>query len=359
VVIEERVREAGQPDSAGVLQEETQAGQLQVERVPHVGGQEAQPVSAGQSPGDHAGSEQAELPRESAQQVEPGQPESMRQALSELKHALEQQAERKLPELLGASLTALFSEAARAAIERELEHALHAAMARGLEALPDGAAWQALEQETEQSLQAIVHETLDSVFGGAIGDELAIHSQQAIQALLQRDNETAQEHIRDALRAAVDETLTILERHRKDAIGIAIHVLTKASEETVATKIQDGVAGVLPGSDETENATDSDETVETAEAQARPEKEMEQEDTENHPEPVKEKLDDQGQNVRDQLEEETKGLKQRMKEAAQSGTKEGTRSRQFGRPPSGKTLGHPPSRRAPPGRPPSRRSSSR
>jgi hypothetical protein len=380
-MIEERVREAVQPILASFQQEVAQAVQLQVERVSRTGEPHVQPVPSAPGSAEPTQDEQTLqasedfTPTIEDEQSGPARSETLRQALTSLAHTVEQQAEHRLPAVVAASLRALFSEAVRAAIRRQAEQALHASIARSFEALPESATSPELEQETEQALQAVLHEILDSAFGGSIGTELENHGQQALEALLRKDVEGAQEHMREALSSALGEVLAIVKRHRTDVIGIVIRVLTKASQQAVATKVQDGVEEITSSSVEgAKPKAHAAKQGPKGDREARQEQTLE--DPKDHSKSAEEQQEDQGEDIRDQLasaaetlrqqlEEETKGLKQHLSGGLQSATKEGMRNQKFGRPPSGRSpsqgsnLGRPPSRRAPAGRPPSGRMRSR
>lgn len=409
LMIEERVRDVVEPVLASFVPEVAQVVLHQVEQRSRDTEQDDEALCSperateGGQPSAGAGHEQPAVPVASAAEtaqrggeIEPpastkegdGRVESGR-PLAGLAHTLGEQAERRLPTLLAAGLAALLSGLARDAIERRADDALHAVVAWGSDRLPDGTVSGAAQEEIEQLVQSILHELLDSIFSGTIRTELADHGQQAIEALLRGDGEAAQEHVRVALSRVADELLAILRRHGGAVLRVAIRIAAAASGQAVAVKAEEaaesaaspagapvkaiGTVARSVGDKVLDGGEDDRESSEDATAgPSKPGKTngKPQGHSEDDAKPLEDKVEDKGEDLRDQLadiadtlrqqvEEGAKGLKQNVTEGIQSGTKEGSRNRKFGHPPSprpptgGRALGRPPGR-PPSGRPPSR-----
>jgi hypothetical protein len=306
------------------------------------------------------------------------------QALGAVVHGLERQIERRLPALIVAALGLIFSETVESAIRRRMDDAVHAAVTAASETPPDAPLGQEAVAEAENVVRSILHDLLDSLFTGSIRAKLDHSGREIAEALLRKDGETAREISREALGATLRDALEIVQEHRGEITRAALTALTKAGGEMVAGKIEDGVedtAGTIK-----DGAKDAAGTVEdrTEEATATPIKAVTEavsrkvsaneagtgEDQKRPAErsrSTRRRADDRGEDIRDQMtgigdtlrrqiEQETKGLKDRLSGGVQKGAKEGMRNQQLGRPPSVRssnrsTPGRPPARRRPPTRP--------
>lgn len=305
--------------------------------------------------------------------------ESVRQALGAVATGLGRQLERRLPSLIVAALGALFSQAVEKAIRERIDEAVHAALAHAFEAFPVIPASEDVQREAEDAICSILHDLLDSLFAGTIRTELECHGREVTEALLRQDTAAARETIEAASAATLRDALDIVKDHRGEVTRALLTVLAKATTEAAATTIANGaedaaatpVEAVSKAVSKAASGTrdpDTERRGETVKDDSRPdESRTEQGDRP----PARKQLGDQGQTIRDQMgdigdtlrrqiEQETKGLKDRLTGGVQEGTKQGMRNQQLGRPPSARsssrsTPGRPPGRRGPPGRPPSAR----
>lgn len=318
----------------------------------------------------------------SAEQVVPsetGTPpddETIGEALHLLLHGLEQRAEQGLASLLEVGLRALFSKSMRDLVEREVRQILHEGVTRALQSAPDGTVVEAVETQVGQIVQAILPEILESIFGGPIGEEIERHGQQAIEAvILRKDVDAAQEDGKEVLSEALDGVLEIIQRHKRDVLVATVRVLTTVSEQVVTDKMGEGVQSIAgaskhvveePGKALQQKGKDAaalvagreDEHARSGRNRARAMKGKGKDLGSD----LGAQLVEAGDMLRQRVMEEADNLKGHLGEELKSALKAGQSSKNFGRPPSagrspGKTgFGHPPSTRAPSGRPsPARR----
>src|SRR3712207_6793150 len=153
--------------------------------------------------------------------------------------------------------------------------------------IPDHAAQVELRQQTEQQLQALLRETLDTVFSGACRTDLQQHGEQAIAALLQRNVEEARDQGGQGLQSLLQGVWGALENHWQQVVGLLLKVMLKALQEAFTATLKEGLSAVvsMPG----------EEVGQKTEA-------------------VQEKLEQKGQQLRDQLAEAIETVKQRVSE---------------------------------------------
>jgi hypothetical protein len=301
-------------------------------------------------------------PEESSRQGAAGNQETVRHALGAVARGAVRQVERQLPSLIVAALGMLFSQAVENAVRQRLDEAIHAAMAGAFEALSDVPAGAEVQREAEDVARSVMHDILSSLFEGAIRAELEARGRVVAEALLRGDTEAAQEVIKPALAATLHDALEIVKNHRGELSRAVLAVLAKATKDVAVNAIESGAG---------EAVAEPAKAVAEAAAKVEPDTvEKRQQTVRRDSRPMKKKLDDGGRSIRDQLagigdtlrtqiEQETRGLKDRITDGAQSGAKGGMRNGKLGRPPSARSsnrspLGRPPSRRPPRRRPPAR-----
>lgn len=292
--------------------------------------------------------------------------DDVREALQLVLHGLEQRAEQGLTAVLEAGLRALFSRSMRGTAEREVERILREGVVHALEAAPNGAITSEVESQIEHVVQAALPEVLDDVFGGPIGAEIERHGQRAIEAIVRKDVGAAQGDTREALSEALEGTLQIVQRHKQDVLMAIVRVLTTASEQLATEKRKDSLqaAGdsaraVAEHSNPVKDTVDSEGGGNQHAPPPRKGKQRPGETKARQPstgDELRDQLRQASRTLRHQITEETAGLQDRLGEELKSKTKTGQQS---GRPPAAgrSSLGRPPSRSAPRGRPsPVRRS---
>lgn len=282
--------------------------------------------------------------------------------LSLLGHVLIEKAERALAALLKAALPALLSQALRPSVQRVAERAVREGISQAFAVAPEDAVTDELEREIESLSQDI----LAAVFAVAREPEFETHAQQAYSAILCKDRAAMQQEVAAALSQVLHEVVRVLKHHRKDVLGPAVRVLSSASAASVTGALEERVPDIA--SDSLEMVKEYAGTAETAITKhAQPGRDV----TEEGGEPMDERDDEKGQDLRDQLAKAddtlrgqlsvaTEELQQTLKQGLKSAAKDGARNQHLGQPPSKR---HPSAggsaRRGPSGRPPSARRPSR
>lgn len=240
---------------------------------------------------------------------------------------LGQVGEESVPVFVDAGVDLLFSDAVRTRLEQEVAEGLRDLLESAREALSDSVTGEQLGRELVQAegqLQTLVGESIENLFSGQVRADFQRHMEEAAQELVTGNTEAAKGQAEDAIEALLAEILHTLQGHWGEILRLLLGIIAKALEEALAAQIKDAFASLtsLVGQD----VEDKAEPLE--------------EEFAGKLEELREHLIEARDTIHDRVDEAKEQLQDRLEDA---GAKiNGGRQRQS-------TLGHPPSRRPPPG----------
>jgi len=230
---------------------------------------------------------------------------------------------------------AVCSEPVRADVRTSIERTFRPLLEAGSELVPNQATRRALQQESERALDELIEDALGRFCSERILDELERHAEAAIHALVRFDIVTMLREVWEAISALLRAILASAQDEWQRLLHLLLHFLLKATQEMVGTLLKGGLATIVAAPVE-----ELGEKAETA-----------KESMENKAAELRERLTERLEELRDRIKEEVGKVKERVAEGLKSAAKDGTQSKNFGRPPTGR----PPSLRSPSGRPPNGR----
>ncbi len=233
-----------------------------------------------------------------------------------------------IPPLVDTAVDALFSNAVRDRIVQEAAEGLRDVLESARDALPDSETGQQLGQElvrAQRQLQPLLVESIENVFSGRVRADFQQHLEEAAEVLVQGDSEAAKQQAEEALQALLSEILNTLQGHWAQVLRLLLGIIAKGLEEALASHVKEAFASIAAG----------------------PRKEVEEQ-----VKPLEEKLASKIEDLRERLIETQHTLHERLAEAREQVQE---RLGEAGSPGTGggqqrqSRLGHPPSRRPPPG----------
>ena len=227
------------------------------------------------------------------------------------------------------------SESVRAGVRESIERTFHPLLEAGLELVPGEGARGELQQESEHALDELIGDALDRFCSEHILTELQQHAEAAFRAFVRFDIVTMLREVWEAIRSSLRALLTAVQDEWKRLLHLLLNFLLKATQEMVGTLLKNGLATIVaaPVEEIEEKAETAKESVEEKAAELR------------------ERLAERLEELRGRVKEEVGKVKERVAEGLESAVKDGSQSKNFGRPPTGR----PPSVRPPTGRPPTGR----